>query len=192
MAKRDPPETARIFEAFCEVQNLSPTKLSERHRGKINTAIKDLEDCYPGIRKPKYDTNTIGHVADEVRRRWPLFVAANPNLRLYTALGLTGQWGHYELIRTALDELKAMFTPWFHERMALWSTHGLDRDQAARLWLRVVGNIERGTWTRRVQGAAVSWCEQLDYHCDLRPEFIKPGIARALAALEAEQEADHD
>lgn len=199
MAKdRKPPATAPIFDAMCEVENIprKPSKanpnvsvweLTRSQRGKFNTAIEDLEERYPGIRGSHPDLNLIGHVADEVRRCWPLYVAANPGLRIHTVLGMTGQWGHYELIRTAADELNAMFTPWFHAHMKLWLECGLDRDQAKRLWLRVVGNVQRSSWTSRVQVRAQIWGDQLDLFCDLRPEFIKKGVARALAALEAEQ-----
>lgn len=190
MGKRDPPATWPIFDAFLEVLKL-PGDLTKRQRAKINLAIyDDLGECFPRILGAHPDLNLIGHVADEVRRRWPLYVHRNKNAQSHTALGLTGQWGFFEQVRTGLDELKSMFTPWFHERMSLWSENGLDRNQAARLWLRVVGNAERHLWTKRVDSAAENWRDRLDINlnCDLRPEFIKPGVARALAALDLEAE----
>lgn len=184
MAKRKPPPTAKIFDAFREVFGL-PVKLTVSERGRINAAIKDLEGKYPGLAtlKDRPDAHLVESVAVEVLRRGNEYKQQYTDPKCHTPNGLVGNWSRYEHVRTAKEILDCQFRDWQRENLFVLGMADLEYYEAQRLFLRVVGGEMWTAWPDSLRKRALKWREECDYCNDV---MDRPHVQAVLAALEAE------
>lgn len=188
--KRPTPATAPIFDAFREVFGL-PTQLTATERGRINAAIKDLYDKYPGLAtlKTRPDSHLVESVAAEVLRRGKEFKQQYPDPKCHTPTGLVGNWSRYEHVCTPKEILDRMYKDWARDNLFVPGLADLQYHEAERLFLRVVGNEMWASWPKSLRKRAVKWREEIDYCDDI---MDRPHVQAVLAALEAGEEESDD
>lgn len=185
MAKRPPPKTGPIFDAFIEVLGFDVAKILDDERGLINRAIKQV------CPEPKVMTlDGIDQIAAEVRRRGAAYKVKYPTAAV-TAKAITGNWSQFEPLRkpsTIVNELIRAW--WFANPEVLNKPVELNEYEVAMVWLRIEGNkLWNAAWkdSPKLRHEAEMIRDRAGIHCDLRPEFIKPHVKAALDKLQAKE-----